>query len=485
MAQMAARTESLLDKLPHLRELEHAVKKTTNPVGALCCIFEAGVDKQATNIDHFLDVLETIGCDSPLWSEVQEEKWARGLTDRSSSTEGTILDGLSCALKDTQRENPLRDEYRETDAELLETLRRTRNRQRHGKKTTPDNSLPSSPRQRKRKIQELWHALLDEGDIEYIHGLRNSETFKNGLTNNVFIDEHATIAKKHAVIGKNVFWTDASTQINGLSAVAVAYSPVNSLYLATTPANAGYGHTSDSAETYGVLCALHVAESLLRQDNEWREAMGSDVLVIQCDSQNALRQIGACTAEQGSPIRYFIKKIVEAVYRIYELGLKVEFRWVPGHKGVTGNEVADRAAKNARMQYEQEASAQSEYLQAQYAHLQGQVKQLQGQHEYLQEANAQYEYLEAQYVHVQGQVEYLRDRYVHVPEASARYEYLQDQYVHVQDRIEDLQVRHGRLQAASEAAAVAQAVAGQAAVQWHVPGTYSVYGELQMFYTQF
>ncbi|KAF2493374.1 hypothetical protein BU16DRAFT_541073 [Lophium mytilinum] len=391
MDQIATRTEDLLDTWPHLREPQHAAKKSINPVGALCCIFEAGADKQAIKIDYFLDVLAIIGRESPLWSEVQEEKLERGMTDRRFITAGSTLDEFRCALKAVQRGKPILDEHQKENAELLESLRATRKHQRREERDTHLHPPPSSPRQPKRTNQELWHSLLSEGDVENGHSLRNSETFKNGLARSVFIDKDAMVAKRNAVIGKNVFWTDASTRVNGLSAVAVAYHPVNSPYLSTSPANAGYGHCSDSAETFGILYALDVAEHLLRWDNEWREAMVSDMIVIQCDSQNALRQIGACTANKGSCMRSYIKRIVERVYRIYELGIKVEFRWVPGHKGVLGNLCADRAAKAARMQYEHDAGADRKnlhcaYLETQYAHNQSQLEDLRARFSHLRDA---------------------------------------------------------------------------------------------------
>jgi ribonuclease HI len=68
-------------------------------------------------------------------------------------------------------------------------------------------------------------------------------------------------------------------------------------------------------------------------------------VAIFSDSQYALRAIQA--GNNARTRRFLLKRISESFHALYEEGIDVEFRWVPGHAEVCGNTEADEAARAA------------------------------------------------------------------------------------------------------------------------------------------
>jgi len=62
------------------------------------------------------------------------------------------------------------------------------------------------------------------------------------------------------------------------------------------------------------------------------------------DAQAALRRVRKLDDGPGQPI---VRAIHTFERSLSKLGIEVEYCWVPGHKGVPGNELADKAAKRA------------------------------------------------------------------------------------------------------------------------------------------
>jgi ribonuclease HI len=105
----------------------------------------------------------------------------------------------------------------------------------------------------------------------------------------------------------------------------------------------GYASTCTvlSAEVAAIAAALKYAE-------EHRAQLRFQQLAIFSDSQQALRAISAGNAARSS--RALLRSIAEYANTLIHAGVDLQFRWLPGHEGIIGNEEADEAAKEASSQ---------------------------------------------------------------------------------------------------------------------------------------
>ncbi len=66
-------------------------------------------------------------------------------------------------------------------------------------------------------------------------------------------------------------------------------------------------------------------------------------IVIYSDSSAALASLKHRSSRWGQDI---LLKISLSLYRIIEVGVDVQFLWIPAHMGIQGNETIDILAKN-------------------------------------------------------------------------------------------------------------------------------------------
>jgi hypothetical protein len=66
-------------------------------------------------------------------------------------------------------------------------------------------------------------------------------------------------------------------------------------------------------------------------------------LTIFTDAQAALKRI---RNDAPGPDQWLVRQILHTERQLRQVGWTTEFRWVPGHKGIEGNEVADQWAKD-------------------------------------------------------------------------------------------------------------------------------------------
>lgn len=125
-------------------------------------------------------------------------------------------------------------------------------------------------------------------------------------------------------------YSDGSKMSNRLGAAAVTrpLGTYSQAYL-VTKANP----TIQTAELMGVCMALSIATNA-----------DTPEVVVFSDSQATLKAIQEPRKWFSSSIGKFITEILQEVHQI---GLSVEFHWVPAHKGVIGNQMADKLAKEA------------------------------------------------------------------------------------------------------------------------------------------
>jgi hypothetical protein len=94
------------------------------------------------------------------------------------------------------------------------------------------------------------------------------------------------------------------------------------------------------AELYAIW--LRLAATGDHQD-EWA-ALGPKAIAIFTDVQTAFKRI---RNDDPGPGQWLAQRILRAERQLHRVGWITEFRWVPGHKGIEGNEAADRWAKEA------------------------------------------------------------------------------------------------------------------------------------------
>lgn len=74
----------------------------------------------------------------------------------------------------------------------------------------------------------------------------------------------------------------------------------------------------------------------------WRH-ITDEILVVMTDSQHALKAIAQGYGHGSKQAQ--VARITRSLERLDEKGVHTNFRWVPAHAGVEGNERADQAAK--------------------------------------------------------------------------------------------------------------------------------------------
>jgi ribonuclease HI len=91
-----------------------------------------------------------------------------------------------------------------------------------------------------------------------------------------------------------------------------------------------------AAELKGILLALQILEAT--PDLHHKKA------TIFTDNQSTLRTM--CKPGNTSG-QYILRDILQLLPKVVTLGVEVDFRWIPAHSGIPGNEAADKAAKEA------------------------------------------------------------------------------------------------------------------------------------------
>lgn len=130
-----------------------------------------------------------------------------------------------------------------------------------------------------------------------------------------------------------VAYADASLGTTGW-ATAVTYLKKHATWTVTQGNPLGH-HTPEYAECKAVLQAIEGATPYLGTDQQ---------LVLYTDSQEVVRELRQ-HKYSASPT---IKAIFDSAIRLYRnKGARISVRWVPGHEGIPGNELAHEAAQQA------------------------------------------------------------------------------------------------------------------------------------------
>ena len=110
---------------------------------------------------------------------------------------------------------------------------------------------------------------------------------------------------------------------------------------------------SSTASVLGVELVA-IAEAL---EYAWRHITDTR-LVILSDSQHALKAIAQGYSHGSKQAQ--VAKLIRSIQKLDEKGVHTNFRWIPAHAGIEGNEKADQAAKEAAHQPGAPARAKAE-----------------------------------------------------------------------------------------------------------------------------
>ncbi len=91
-----------------------------------------------------------------------------------------------------------------------------------------------------------------------------------------------------------------------------------------------------SGEQYSILLSIELASHV-----EYR----SSGVFICVDNQASIRTISNMSSRSG---HHIVQRIVEEMEKPRKDGNLIELHWVPAHMGIASNELADKAAKEAR-----------------------------------------------------------------------------------------------------------------------------------------
>ena len=150
--------------------------------------------------------------------------------------------------------------------------------------------------------------------------------------------------------GRTAFWVDGSRSPNGVSGTAVAFRANPRLvgskwtvraYTVLEFDRLGTTHT----EALAIMHALRVALAEAVR-NDGTDAKVSDVVIFS-DCATALHILKDFTLEDQCWGRSLLARIATLVNELSILEVKVQLHWVPAHKGIPGNYLADSLAKRA------------------------------------------------------------------------------------------------------------------------------------------
>jgi ribonuclease HI len=236
-----------------------------------------------------------------------------------------------------------------------------------------DMALPSGQKGRYTPLRALYHTYSDildwKGRVEKAD-LRSNE---GGIKGNTYMEQDKEKAlQRH----KDLLWDRSIIHIytdaaggggggGGIGAAAISIRPPTfdiRVHLGTENKN-----TIQIAEVYGLKLASAAAKIMTEVSPTYK------TIRIFTDSQGAIRALWKSQRRAGQTL---IQEIISNTKSMEQRGgIKVEYHWVPAHKGIEGNEAADQSAKGAAAGGENTATDHIQTRPAMLKHLERTIEQ--------------------------------------------------------------------------------------------------------------
>ena len=162
------------------------------------------------------------------------------------------------------------------------------------------------------------------------------------------LSEHTQHGSLRKEPGRHSFHVDAAvSREDGITGLAVVHKTHRQDWASLWTAK-GYRISEAldqmDAEAWAIWQALQVTLEKVQHDRAYWGRDPCSVAVIYSDCKTALERIGKIKSG-GEKL---VQKIIDRSLELRQLGVEVHLHWVPGHRNIPGNELADLVAKKAR-----------------------------------------------------------------------------------------------------------------------------------------
>ena len=162
---------------------------------------------------------------------------------------------------------------------------------------------------------------------------------------------------RRKIPGRMTFWVDGSVSPRGVSGTAVAFRAnsraVGSKWIVRAYTVLEFERLGTiHAEALAIMHALRIALANAI-NNDGTSAKASDVVIFS-DCMSALQRIEDFTDEGHCWGKPLLGRIMFLANELRKVNVKLQLHWVPAHKGIPGNYLADVLAKRATRRQVQE-----------------------------------------------------------------------------------------------------------------------------------
>ena len=162
------------------------------------------------------------------------------------------------------------------------------------------------------------------------------------------LSEHAKDGKLRIEPGRHSYHVDAAVSENGMTGLAVVHK-TDRQYWASPWTAKGYcipeTLSQEDAELWAVWQALQVTLEQVHADRAKTKPQDPcSLAVVYSDCAWGLQRIKNIASAGG----LVVQKIIAQSMELQRLGVDIHLHWVPGHRNIPGNELADLVSKKAR-----------------------------------------------------------------------------------------------------------------------------------------